>query len=257
MLKSTRAAVAVGLGLVGVAGLVRQTSGQDPSVRQAANTPGAGAQAAKAPVTGMPALIGTIDMDQVIAKYDKFRASGEKMNGDALARKNELMKFASEAEAENQKLIKMAPGSMDQKKIEDKIRMLKAQFEAGKESAQAEFSRLETELMAQIFNEVQQMSAAVAKQRGMNMVVKYSATPASASDPKSIEATMFRALVYADARMDITEDVVRYLNYNYQKSGGPAPKGNGAAPAGAAATPGAGAPARTTASGAATAPAPR
>lgn len=231
MLNSTRAAVALGLGLVGVAGLVGRSVGQD-GVRQAANTattaPASGQPTAPKPAG--PAVIGTIDMDAVLKNYDKFKVSMEATQAEAMARQKDLMNIMSEGQAEAEKLQKLAPGSLDEKKIRDRMTALKAQLEAGKEQAQQEFMRKDAELLATMYNEIQQMSAAVAKQRNMNFVVKYSATPAAGSDTKSIEAALFRAVVYADPRLDVTSDVTYWLNERYKRSGGPAPKGN-AAPA--------------------------
>lgn len=238
MMKSTRAALAIGLVLVGVAGLVGRSVGQD-GVRQASNTT-AGAQAATAKPAG-PAVIGTIDMDSVLKNYDKFKVSMETTQAEALARHNDLMKIANEGQAEAQKLQAITPGSIDEKKIQDKITQLKAQLQAGKEQAQAEFSRKDAELLAMMYNEIQQMTAAVAKQRNMNFVVKYSSAPPSGSDPKSIEAALFRSVVYADPKVDLTGDVTKWLNHYYKQAGGPAPKGT-TTPA-----PAAGAPATATA----------
>ncbi len=230
MVKTTRAALAIGLGLVGVVGLVGQSVGQD-GVRRAANTPDATSTAKPAaPKATSPAVIGTIDMDSVLKNYDKFKVSMEATQAEAMTRHNELMKIATEGQGEAEKLQKLAPGSLDEKKIQDKITSLKAQLQAGKEQAQAEFSRKDAELLATMYNEIAQMTGLVAKSQGMNYVVKYASTPASGSDPKSIEAALFRAVVYADPKVDITNNVTYWLNKRYQEAGGIAPKGN-AAPA--------------------------
>jgi len=219
MLKSTRAALAVGLGLVGVVGLVAQTQGQDGAVRQTNGT------APAAPKAAVPTVIGTLDMDSVLKNYDKFKVSMETTQAEVQVRHNELLKIANEAQAESEKMQKLAPGGLDEKKIQDKITSLKAQLNAGKESAQMEFARKETEILATMYNEIQGMSAAVARQRKITLVLKYSAAPASSTDPKSIEAALFRSLVYADPGLDLTSDVTHWLNYRYREARGPAPKG--------------------------------
>jgi outer membrane protein len=241
MLKTSRAAVAVGLGLLGVAGLVAPTLGQqDGTVRQAATT-------ATAPKAASTAVIGTIDMDSVLRSYDKFKYQMEQTQAEALSRHNDLMKIANEAKGQSEMLTKLAQGSPDAKKIEEKMTQLQAQFEAGRAQAQRDFERKDAELLATMYNDIQTMAAAVAKQRGMTFVVKYSATPASGTDPKTVEAALFRSVVYADPAMDVTADVIKWLNYYYKQNGGPAPKGTaaptaaapGASPAAPGTTPGA------------------
>jgi Skp family chaperone for outer membrane proteins len=223
MIRSTRAMVAVGLCLVGVAGLVSRSFGQqkDGQVKGAANP----AANAAAPAVAKPASIGSIDMDKVLKDYDKFKVANENIRAEALERHNSLMKIATDAKQEQEKYQRMTPGSPDAKKCEDKITSLKAQFEAGRENAEREFTQKEAETMATIYNEIATMARAVAKQQGMAFVVKYTDQPASGSEPNSVVAAMSRTILYADPSVDITQRTTYYLNQRYKESGGPAPKG--------------------------------
>jgi outer membrane protein len=168
--------------------------------------------------------IGSIDVDRVLKDYDKFKVANETIRAEALERHNDLMKLATEAKLEQEKYQRMTPGSPDAKKCEDRITQLKAQFEAGRENAEREFTQKEAETMATIYNEIATMSKSVAKNRNMTFIVKYSDTPATGSEPNSVVAAMSRTILYSDPSVDITADVVRYLNYYYKQSGGPAPK---------------------------------
>ncbi len=239
MRNSTRAALALGLGLVGVAGLVAPSmgqQGQDGGVRQAAST-AAGAAQPTAPKPAPAAVIGVIDLNLVARNYDKLRVAQEAIQADAMARSNDLMKLQQEGAAEVEKLKKLAPGSLDQKKIEERLSELKAKIQAVKEQAQMEFERREAEISATTYNEIQKMAEGVAKQRGMNLVVQFSATPPSGNDPNALQMAMMRSVVVADQKLDLTADVTKWLNHYYRQSGGPAPKGTAANPAAGAATP--------------------
>ncbi|HEY2155848.1 MAG TPA: OmpH family outer membrane protein, partial [Isosphaeraceae bacterium] len=240
MRNSTRAALAIGLGLVGVAGLVAPSMGQqaqDASVRPAAsNGTGAAAQPA-APKPAPAAVIGTIDMEQVLKNYDGFRVGMEGIEAEGMARQNELMKMGQEMNGEMEKLRKLNPGSPDQSRCEQRISELKAKGQALKEQAQLDLSRKEAEVLATTYSEIQRMADGVAKQRGMNMVVQAPVTAPSASNPKSIEQALFRTLLVADKKLDLTNDVTYWLNYYYKEAKRPAPKNRdplppaGAAPA--------------------------
>ena len=157
MLRSTRATLAVGLCLVGVAGLVGRSFGQGRPGRPAGRRHGR--RPPRPPSRAAPAAasrpsIGSIDMDNVLKNYDKFKVATETIRAEALARHNELMKIATEAKQEQEKFQRMTPGSPDAKKCEDKITQLKAQFEAGRENAEREFTQKEAETMATIYNEI-------------------------------------------------------------------------------------------------------
>jgi len=215
----SRAAVAVGFGVVGVGLLVGPTLGQQDGGVQKANT-----RAAAAPKPAAPAVIGTVDLGNVFKNYDKFKVAQEEFKSAAMAKSNELMKLMNEAQTEADQLAKMTPGSHDYKKHEDKISDLKAKHEAGREQAQRDFTLREAEMMSTIYKEVSEMVAAVAAQRGMTYVVKVSNEPVNASNPNSVVAAIERAVVYADPKNDITEVVVYWLNQRYKAAGGTAPK---------------------------------
>ena len=217
MIRSTRVALAFGLGLAGVAALVGRSVAQqqDPKVRPAATTSASGPASVS---------IGTIDMDSVLKNYDKFKVATQTLQAEAMARQQELMKIMSEAKTTQEMYQKLAPGSPDAKKCEDKITMLEGQFEAGRKNAEREFTAKESETMAGIYNEIQKFARYIAQQRGMTFVVKFTDQEAKGSEPNSVMAVMSRTVLYADARVDITSQVTTTLNDAYRKAGGVAPK---------------------------------
>jgi outer membrane protein len=237
MVVSSRAVVAVGLALAGVGAFTLRSSAQGPdaAVRKANNTGAAApAQPVRTPPAPVPPVFGTVDIEAVFKGYDKVKAQQDEFKAAALAKHNELMKIQTEAQEEAAKLQKMTPNSVDAKKIEDKLSAYKAQLEAGREQAQRDFALRESEMLATLYKEVQDMVAALAKYRGMTYVVQVSNEPVAGSNPNSVMAAMAKTVVYADPRNDITKDVVYNLNQRYKAAGGVAPK---APSPGAAATP--------------------
>ena len=222
MLRSTRAALAVGLGCVGVAGLVGQSVAQqgDGGVRRvaAANTPAAAPAA-------MPAVsIGTLDVEGVFRAYDKVAARGEDLEAEVNLRYSDLSKIANEGKMEQEKLKNIKPGTSDAQKCEQRMVQLKAQIEAGRQNAEREFTQKETETMTSIYNEVADMTARVAQKHGMTFVVKYNEGKIQSNEPNSAMSQMSKTFIYADPRVDLTKEVIAYLNQTYKVSGGRAPK---------------------------------
>ena len=226
MLRSTRAALAVGLGCVGVAALVGRSVGQtapsqDTRVARA-GTSGGAAAAAVAP----PALaIGTLDVEAVFKGYDKVKVAGETLNAEVQVRYKELTDLANAGKTEQEKLNRFTPGTADYKAIENKMVQLKAQIEAGRENAQREFTQKETDMMTSIYNEIAVMAQAAAQQRGVTCVVKYNEGKIPSSEPNSAMAAMSKTVIWADPRYDLTKAVIGYLNQKYKVDGGVAPKG--------------------------------
>ncbi len=196
-------------------------------------------QGAKRPSVGrprgrdahVPPIFGTVDIEAVLKAYDKVKTQQEEFKAAAMAKHNELMKFQTEAQEEAQKLSKLTPNSVDAKKCEDRITQLKAQLEAGREQAQRDFALRESEMLATLYKEVQEMVSAIAQFKKMTYIVQVSNEPVSGSNPNSVMAAMAKTVVYADSRNDITKDVVYNLNKRYKAAGGVAPEGEHRGPA--------------------------
>lgn len=219
MVVFSRAVAAVSLSLVGVLTLASATLGQqqDPAVRKSTTQ-----ESTQTPPA--PATFGSIDMTAVFKGYDKVKISGEEFKAAVMAKKKDLMAIMQEMQQESEVLAKLAPGSVDYKKHEDKITQLKAQNEAGREQAEREFALREAEMLATLYKEIQSMVARVAKSRGMTYVLRVSNDPVTGSDPNSAMRAIERSVVYAEPTNDITKLVVHYLNVEYKQAGGPAPK---------------------------------
>jgi Skp family chaperone for outer membrane proteins len=231
MVASSRGILAIGLSLAGLAYLVAPTLGQGPqqdgSVRKAA----APAQAAAPPAPIAP-VIGTVDIDLVFKSYEKVKVSNKEFQAALMARKNQLMQIMAEAQEEATQLSKLAPGTEDYKKHENKVTELKAKHEAGREQAEREFAQRQAEAMATLYKEIQEMVKKIAQWRQMNYVVKVSNSPITGTDPNSVMAAISSTLVYADTRNDITNDVIYNLNRFYKATAVPTarPAGGATAP---------------------------
>ena len=211
----SRATRAVGLGLVGWAALTSLAWGQQPD-RDVRRTTG---QQAAAPAPALPpAAIGTVDLDKVFREYDKVKVSSAKFKEEALKKQGELGQLMTEAKTAADKMTQMKPGTPDYQQLSNKVTEMKARIEATREQVQQEFTLKESEALASIYTDIQKMTAAVARKKGMTYIVKISEEPITASDPNSVMSAMARTVVYADPSADITKEVITYLNYNYQKA---------------------------------------
>jgi Skp family chaperone for outer membrane proteins len=229
----SRLVVTAALSLVGLAALVEKSSGQQPqdrAVQKTSNTPGA------APKAVGPAVIGTIDMDTVLKSYDKYKAQLEVMKTDMLARQKDLMKIQEEGKQTAAQMEKFKPGSPDFKRWEGRISQLKANLQVAQEQASSEFAQREAEMIAAILDDVHKVTAWVAQQHGMSFVVRISRDQINSGVPESVMSAMASTVVYSDPSVDVTNDVVRTLNYQYQRMTNP----GGAKPAASAPAQGSG-----------------
>lgn len=215
MSMSSRVALAAGLGLVCFlgGGWGSSSRGQDT-----------GKAAAPAPAAPPAAVrIGCIDMERVFKEYKRFKVTTEQFKADATAKQGELTKIMSTMRQLASELEGLQPGGNDYKAKEAEMTRLKVELEAQREQAQTEFARREAEALAEIYKEVQAMTAAVARANKFTYVVKVSSEPVTGNDPNSVMAAMARSIVYYEPNMDITNHVVTWLNQRYDQANPAAP----------------------------------
>ncbi|WZO96288.1 OmpH family outer membrane protein [Isosphaeraceae bacterium EP7] len=226
---SARVSWALGSGLGGLCLVVVPVLAQQPDAKVQRVATGA-TTAATAPPAPAVTVLGTIDLEEALRKYDKFKVNSEEFAAAVQARKADLMQIMNDAKLASEKMSKLAPSSPDYKKVEIEITSLAAKGEAMKQQSQMEFARREAESVATVYNEIQAMVARVAPYRKITHVIKTSSSPVSGSDPESVGLAMSKAMIYSDPRNDITNDVVLHLNNAYRQAGGVAPKPRAAAP---------------------------
>lgn len=208
---------------MGFSGVVSaQQANQDRGVQRTASNTGGASSSSGTPSPGVPAVIGSIDLDTVFENYEKVKNNSEEIQAKALAKQNELQKMVADIKAASEKQASLSPSSPEFKKFDQQLTQLKIQAEAAQENARKELAMMEAEALAGLYREIQSMTARVAAWRGMNYVVKVSNKPLVASDPNTVMAAMSRTVVYSDPRNDITQHVVQFLNQEYRKASGTA-----------------------------------
>ncbi len=187
---------------------------QDAGVRKTA-TPGA-----TLPQEPTARDIGTVDAEQVFKGYEKVKAANKELNAARMARKNDLMKIMSEALAEAEMVSKFIPGTEDRKQHEKRVTELKAQHEAGRQSAEPRVLALRE---AEFDGHCPQGSSGDGGEKSPNgrkltYILKVSNQPIAGSNPNWVMNAISSTVSYADPHNDITNDVIYNLNRVYTMS---------------------------------------
>jgi Skp family chaperone for outer membrane proteins len=168
---------------------------------------------------GSASAIGSIDVDAVFQNYEKVKVFREELQALTQARRNELQKLTEEAQHEEELLAKFSPGTVDFKKHENRVTELKARYEVAREQANRESTVRQAQTTSTLYRELQEATAALAKARGLDYVIKVSPGIRFISEPNEVLAALNRSVVYADPRNNLTEDVVRELNRKFKAPG--------------------------------------
>ena len=224
-----RAALAAGLCLTGILGIVAQSPGRqarDGDVRKTA----AGTAGRSVAPTSM--VIGTIDMEAVLKGYEKAKAMEEKVAADIQEERKKLIQMQAEMKRLADEASRFAQNSPDAKKYIDQAMEIELKLKANEQKLKAEFAMRWADTSASLYDEIQRFTAAVAKKHGMSMILRIMPPPAQGQDPDSVMNGMQRNVVYADPSLDISNEVISYLNNKYRTDNAAT-----GAPASSAATP--------------------
>lgn len=161
---------------------------------------------------GLATALGTVDITAAYKISRKVKGLGEVFKAEVAARKVELDAVRDTIQRENDRLSTLAPDSAAHQNTQATIKALEAQYETKRKDSEAEFGRREAKMLCQLSRETEQIIAALAKKRGLLLVVRKYGPMEDVTDPaKAIEA-LGREILYADASLDLTQDVVAQLD---------------------------------------------
>ena len=130
-------------------------------------------------------------------------------------RKSAIDRLAEEILKQAELRDKLVPGSGDYTAADKTLALLKYQNIAEREALESEAARREAESVSELYKDIQQAVAAAARARGLDYVVRVAPGPKPTSNAGQLSAELNRAVIYADPKFDLTEDVVRDLNRRY------------------------------------------
>jgi outer membrane protein len=153
------------------------------------------------------ATIVFINSDTLSAKYNYVKDMDKRLTDKGAAAKGDLQSkgeaFQREV-AEYQKSAATLPADQRQT-TEQRLQREQQQLQGYQQNAQAELQNVQSAEMTKLYDKISDFTKAYAKEKGYKMVLTYSKTNTS--------------MLYGDASLDVTADVVKRLNDAYAKEG--------------------------------------
>lgn len=189
---------------------------------QAQNNPPAAARTAPAGSS----FVGLIDMAEVFQGYKKFeslrtelQAEIDKSDAEARGKLEALQKLQTEI---NEK--KFAPGSAQFEQAERQLLEAKGEFEAFRAATQRKLARRESEMFKTIYADTTNAVTLYADYKKYTVVLRFDRKGIDENTPpQEAVQRMNKQVVFYRAEDDITDTVLKYLNSEYEKSGGKVP----------------------------------
>ncbi len=143
------------------------------------------------------------------AKY-RQQSNMERQQADA-----ELTKLDNDMKAQQEGLKTLKPNSENYMTEVKEILEKQASLQALQKFYQQQISLKEQRITEEIYGDILRITAAVAKQRGLNYVFEISAPELPALSPTELELSMgMHKLLYNDGCIDLTDEVMTILDSN-------------------------------------------
>jgi len=173
------------------------------------------ADASKA--TATPTAIATVDLPRVLEALDesaaeiaRSQAAGEEFQKELLARKDILDGLAADLED-------FVPGTPKYAEAERKLKKASIDVRAFMGLTDLREARTTQRAMLRIYNHIRESAAAIAEQEGYGMVLLDDSAiviPENSSDVLSEISS--RRVLFASATLDISDQLIEYMNTQWQ-----------------------------------------
>jgi Skp family chaperone for outer membrane proteins len=204
----------LGLGL-GLGVFVTRSQGQAPSA-QDKNVQRTTSNSGQVRVFPAP-LCGTIDVDQVMKKYEKVTKQMKELEDEAKVKEGELARIEALGRQTLEKRDTFTQDSPQYSKLNEELMGLKVKLDSTKENAEREFKQRFSNLMISSYREIDEMTRLVAKSHQLTVVYKYIQQPSDKSNQMALKSWISQEIIYADPRYDVTAEVTMYLNNRYAR----------------------------------------
>ncbi len=183
---------------------------QTPTVAQAQQT---ASQAKKS--------IGLIDMAHLFKEYKKFADLREQLRNEIKATDDAAKKMAESIKATQAKLKAgtYAEGSAEYTQLETKLISDSTKFEAFRKTQQQKFLRRESKIYKEVYLEVVGAVGQYAKYYNYDVIVRFSRNAVDeTNNAQELIQNMNKQVVWHNSGIDITDQVLDYLNKQYAAS---------------------------------------
>lgn len=176
-------------------------------------------QAAAASADGT--RVAVVDLVTVFNEYELTKTLNQKMSDLEANLRDQDQKKGAELEAQAKAVQAFDPNSAEYKKQSEALFKLRVEYQVWKGMKQEEVGQKHLLWINATYANVEAEVAAIAKARGFQLVITREDLDTTVTDSKvMLKQIIGRKVIYSDASVDLTKDVLGNLNAAFQKAGG-------------------------------------
>jgi Skp family chaperone for outer membrane proteins len=181
-------------------------------------TIGVGQQpAATGAAQALPHQVGLIDMAHVFKEYNKFKTLSDALKAEVQDTDNQAKDMVQGLQAMQSGTL--AEGSDQYVALEQQLVTKGTELETFRKMKQREFVRKEADIYKTVYLEVQDAVSQYAKIYKYTLIMRFNREKVEgAENPQEIIQSMNRPVVFHQAKDDITDPILKFLNERYTQT---------------------------------------
>lgn len=166
---------------------------------------------------GGATAVGVVDLSRVLEEHQQFQTLREQMRSRVQGKETQLQSMMNEAKQLRDIQKDLDPNSADYRNNESKLTQLVAQIETFRQQTRRDLINEEATLYHDVYIQIRKVVEWVAQKRGIQLVLRVSNDPISPDNPEEVIKAVNRRVLYHDASLDLTGDVLSVLNRSSQQ----------------------------------------
>jgi outer membrane protein len=165
--------------------------------------------------------LGLIDMGFLFNEYQRFKDLRETLKSEIQKSDEQAKAMAEQIQALGKQLQSdsIKKGSPDYERIETSAVKMQTEFNVFRQKAQRDFIKKESEIYKTVYLEVSATVEQYAKFYKYTTILRFSRDKVDdTDDPRQLIQNMNNQIIFHDKSIDITDQVLRYLNDKYQQT---------------------------------------
>lgn len=169
--------------------------------------------------------VGLVDVGHIFTHYEKLKANRDALQEEMKTSDVKLKQYQDQAQAITEQLKSgtIVKGSEQWTELEKQFTEINAKGQAEMSNLRREFIRKEVQMYKQIYDEVAFTVGQYAQARHYSLVLRYqreseAEEAAGIEDPNQIMSRVNQLVVYHQDTDDITDEILKYMNEQYQRT---------------------------------------
>lgn len=163
----------------------------------------------------MPHRVGLIDIGYVFSKYEKLKYLQLEMNAEVQAERDKMSAKVKKIKELQEELKTFNDGTPEYTTRDARVTKMISELETENKVLTHTFQQKQAKMLHTVYLEVQDAVEKMCKHYKFTVIIQFSRTDMSSTDPKRVNQAINQNIVYHRKRDDLTDGVLKYLNDRY------------------------------------------